>query len=86
MSKVDRFSVVALLLFVGVLVGAAFVISRMIYADVVEYEQMLRSQIGRQVVLQGDTLLVVSANYWSETYVLSNGVEVALEIVMDNQL
>lgn len=85
MSKVERSWVVALLLIVGVLVGAAFVTSRT-YADVVEYEQMLRSQIGRQVVLQGDTLLVVSANYWSETYILSNGVEVALEIVMDNQL
>lgn len=86
MDKIDRFWVVALLLIVGVLVGAAFVISRKIYDDVVEYERMLRSQIGRQVVLQGDTLLVVSANYWSETYILSNGVEVALEIVMDNQL
>lgn len=85
MSKVDRSWVVALLLIVGVLVGAAFVISRT-YDDVVEYEHMLRSQIGRQVILQGDTLLVVSANYWSETYILSNGVEVALEIVMDNQL
>lgn len=85
MDKIDRFWVVALLLIVGVLVGAAFVI-RSIYADVVEYERMLSSQIGRQVVLQGDTLLVVSANYWSETYILSNGVEVALEIVMDNQL
>lgn len=85
MSKVDRSWVVALLLIVGVLAGAAFVISRT-YDDVVGYEQMLRSQIERQVVLQGDTLLVVSANYWSETYILSNGVEVALEIVMDNQL
>ena len=85
MDKIDRFWVVALLLIVGVLVGAAFVI-RSTYADVVEYERMLRSQIGRQVVLQGDTLLVVSANYWSETYILSNGVEVAFEIVMDNQL
>ena len=84
-DKEDWLIIAGILTIIGAVVIGGCSLFR-VMDETVKYEQEFRGHVGSQVVIQGDTLLVVSTHIWRGTYILSNGVEVSQEIVYDNVL
>lgn len=84
-DKESWLTIAGILAIIGAVVIGGCALFR-VMDETVKSDQAFRGYVGSQVVIQGDTLLVVSTYIWRGTYILSNGVEVSQEIVYDNVL
>lgn len=46
-----------------------------------EMDDEYKSNIGKEIILEKDTLTIVDYSLWDETYTLSNGVKVSTDFI-----
>lgn len=70
----------ALSVFVALLLATGLAITSQ---DIGKENQRYKAEVGTEVILKGDTLMVVDYSLWDDTFTLENGVSVSSKLVFD---
>lgn len=82
MDNLDKAFITYLVIVAAVMLLAVFCV-RMLIEDVDSHITDAEENIGKMVVINGDSLFVFDYNFFGDTYVLSNGLEVNAKLVED---